>query len=108
VLALVSSMQLLVIVFRNSLEPDVRPLLQALGVDAFTAVPKVIGVGAAGKALDSFTWPGFNSIVLAAVSDGEADRVVGGLAAFRDRAAERQHGAEIPLRVFALPCRQAV
>ena len=38
----------------------------------------------------------------------EAARLVRGLAAFRDTARARQDGATIPLRVFVLPCDQAL
>lgn len=101
-------MQMLLIVSRNSLQDDVLALLKDLGVRAFTDLPKVFGVGEAGTRFGSFEWPGFNSLILVALEDEQARRVVDRLTAFRDRAAEVQRGAKIPLRVFVVPCTQAL
>jgi hypothetical protein len=101
-------MRMVMIVFRNSLEDDVLAVLRGLDVIAYTDLPKVFGVGEAGMAFHSFTWPGFNSMILAALEDSDAARLVRGLAAFRDTARARQDGATIPLRVFVLPCDQAL
>jgi hypothetical protein len=103
-----TDMQMVMIVFRNSLEDDVLAVLRALDVVAYTDFPKVFGVGEAGMAFHSFTWPGFNSMILAALEDSDAARLVRGLAAFRDSARARQDGAAIPLRAFVFPCDQAV
>jgi nitrogen regulatory protein PII len=101
-------MKMLMIVFRESLEEDIMKRLKELGVKAFTELPSVIGAGEAGAAFHSFATPGANSIVLTALSEDQADRVVKGLHAFREQLTQQQHGAYIPLRVFALPCEQVV
>jgi hypothetical protein len=103
-----TDMQMVMIVFRNSLEDEVLAVLRGLDVIAYTDLPKVFGVGEAGMAFHSFVWPGFNSIILAALEDGDAARLVRGLVTFRDAARARQDGATIPLRVFVLPCDQAL
>jgi len=43
-------------------------------------------------------------MILVALPEAEADSVVAELKAFRDLQIEKQHGAKIPLRVFAVPC----
>jgi hypothetical protein len=101
-------MQMVMIVFRNSLEKDVLAVLRELDVAAYTDLPKVFGVGEAGMAFHSFTWPGFNSMILAALDDVHASQLVRALENFRDSARARQEGATIPLRVFVLPCTQAI
>jgi hypothetical protein len=101
-------MQMLMIVFRNSLEEEVLGVLRELDVAAYTDLPKVFGVGEAGMAFHSFTWPGFNSMILAALDDPDARQLARALEDFRDAAQARQDGATIPLRVFVLPCTQAV
>ncbi|HXJ84868.1 MAG TPA: hypothetical protein VMS64_40025 [Candidatus Methylomirabilis sp.] len=101
-------MKMLMIVSRSSLLDDLLGLLAELGVNASTQLPEVHGQGEAGSALGTFANPGSNSVVLAAVDDGAAERVAGELRAFRDRNATRQRGAQIPLRVFVLPCTQVV
>jgi hypothetical protein len=90
------------------MDEDIRQLLQNLDVKAFTEAPKVFGIGEAGKADSSFEWPGFNSMILAAMEDDQAAQVIEALRAFRDRLSKRQTGAKIPMRVFVLPCERAV
>lgn len=104
-------MKMLMIVFRESLEGDVMNVLKELGVTAFTELPSVVGAGetrAAFQSFRSFASPQSNSMVLTALADEQAEKVIAGLRAYRDRSAQRQHGAYIPLRVFALPCDQVV
>ena len=101
-------MKMLLVVFRHSLEDEILELLKSLDVKAFTEAPKVFGIGEAGAALHSFTYPGFNSMILTVLAEDQAERVMEGFKAFRDRLAQQQHGAKIPLRVFALPCEEVV
>ena len=101
-------MRMVMIIFRQSLEDDILRLFEELRVQAFTESPKVFGVGEAGSAFTSFAWPGHNCMIFSALADDQAGRVVEGLRALRDRLARGQHGAAIPIRVFLLPCEQAV
>jgi len=101
-------MKMLLIVFRESLEEEIHGLLQEHHVKAFTELHKVGGTGETGAAFHSFSWPGVNSMILTALSDDEAKRLVEGFKMFRDQRAQQQHGAKIPLRVFVLPCEQLV
>lgn len=101
-------MKMLLLVFRDSLEEEIHRLLNKLGVQAFTEITKVSGTGEAGAAFHSFTWPGANMMILTALTEDHAERVVEGLKAFRDELAQQQHGSKIPLRVFVLPCEQVV
>lgn len=99
---------MLLIVFRSSLESDVLALLRDLRVKAFTNVPEVLGAGEAGIALHSFPWPGSNSMILIALDEREAERVVAAVRGLYDRMASAQRGVSIPLRVFVVPCIQAI
>ena len=99
---------MLMIVSRSSLLDDLLRVLAELGVNASTHLPEVHGRGEAGSALGTFAHPGSNSVVLAAVDDTAAERVGAELRAFHDRTAARQRGAQIPFRVFVLPCTQVV
>ena len=47
-------------------------------------------------------------MILAAMEEEQADRVVARLKAFRDQLAQRQQGAKIPMRVFILPCERVL
>jgi len=101
-------MQMVVVVFRGSLESEVLKVLAKSGVHAYTDLPHVVGVGKSGARLDSFERPGFNALIFTVLEDQDAQRLVDRLREFRDRAAARQHGAEIPLRAFMLPCIQVI
>jgi len=101
-------MQMLMIVSRSSLLEDLLELLAGLGVDATTQLPDVHGVGKAGAALGTFESPASNALVFAALEDERALKVVAELTAFRDRSAARRPGARMALRVFVLPCTQAL
>ena len=101
-------MKMLMIVFRESLEEDIRQLLQELGVRAFTEMHDITGVGEAGAAFASLSWPAHNNMVLAALPEADAEVVVAALRRFRDQQIKNQGGAKIPLKVFALPCELVV
>jgi hypothetical protein len=101
-------MKMLMIIFKESLEEDIRELLNQHRVKAFTEMHDLTGVGEAGSTLHSLSWPGFNNMVLAALPEPEADTVIAALQGFRDRLMQKQSGAKIPLRVFSLPCEMVV
>ena len=101
-------MKMLLIVFRESLEEDIQGLLSKYHVRAFTEMHDVTGKGEAGAAFHSLSWPAFNNMILAALPESEADAVVAALKDYRDRQMQKQGGAKIPLRVFALPCELVV
>jgi nitrogen regulatory protein PII len=99
-------MRMVAIVFRQSLETEILAVLRACHVRSFTDIAAVLGSGASGAARDTFTEPGVNSIVFAALAEPDVDRVVTALRTFRDRAAVRRHGSAVPVHVFVLPCEQ--
>jgi hypothetical protein len=101
-------MKMLLVVFRQSLDDDMRELLRDLKLKAFTEAPKVLGIGEAGQAGGTLKEQGYNSLILSALEDGHAIIVISKLQAFRDELSRNQHGAKIPLRVFVLPCEQVV
>jgi hypothetical protein len=101
-------MKMLLIVYRESLEEEIHGLLQQHGVSAFTELQHVAGAGETGRAFHSFTWPGTNGLILTALPDTEANRLLQGLKSYRDERVKEQHGAKFPLRVFTFPCDLAV
>lgn len=101
-------MQLVLLVYRTSLEHEVLTILRRCEVSAFTRVPEVWGAGTSGLALHTFAEPGFNAMVLVALTDAKVAALVTALRDFRDAAVARQRGAALPLHVFLLPCRQVL
>jgi len=101
-------MKMLLVIFRESLDKDIRRLLRDLNLKAFTEAPKVLGIGEAGRAADTYDHPGFNSLILSALEDDQAGQIIASLKTFRDHLSRKQKGAKIPLRVFVLPCEQVL
>jgi hypothetical protein len=56
-------MKMVMVLYRRSLDQDIRHLLKGLDITAFTEAPKVLGIGEAGQAFGSFTWPGHHAII---------------------------------------------
>ena len=101
-------MKMLMIIYRESLEEEIRGMLHSHHVKAFTELHKVGGTGETGAAFHAFTWPGLNGMIFTALPDDAVECVVEGFKAFRAERCHDQHGAKIPLRVFVLPCVQMV
>lgn len=101
-------MKMLMIVFRESLVEQVHALLKEYDVNAFSELHNVDEKGATGSTSQFFLAPATNRMILAAVSDQLAYRLIDVLTRFRLEQ-ETTHGDSIfPLHVFVLPCEQAV
>jgi len=96
------------LIFRSSLEADVFPLLRDLRVKTFSDVPEILGVGQTGIAFHSFPSPDFNCMILAALDECEAHRVILGVREFHDRLRKVQDDSYVPIHLFVLPCTQAI
>ena len=66
-------------------DAEVRALLEGLGIDAWTCLPRASGRGPrTGAREDDHVWPGYNAVTLAVVDDALAARALEALRAFRD------------------------
>lgn len=101
-------MKMLMMIFKESLEEEIQELLSEHHVSAFTQMHDVTGVGEGGATLHSLSFPGFNNMILAAMPDPDANKVVAALKTYRDGLAKKQGNDKIPLRVFSLPCDMVV
>ena len=98
-------MQMVMMVFRTSLEHDLLPWIEQEELP-FTRIDSALGKGATGTIPGRAMWGGSNSILLLAIPDER-------LASFRDRAHEfhdelvgRHKGIGTPFHTFILPCIQ--
>jgi len=98
----------MLIIFRSSLEQDVLHILERERIAAFTILPGVLGVGDSGRALHAFPWPASNTLLLTALDEAGKARLLAALSSFRGDAERHQHGAPVALRVFTVPCQQAL
>jgi hypothetical protein len=98
-------MQMLMMVFRTSLQSEVLPLVEQEKLP-FTRLDGVQGKGAAGSVSGSVPWGGSNTVLLLAVPDER-------LSPFRERVHQFQDGLKahaksvgVPFHTFVLPCIQ--
>jgi len=100
-------MDMLMIVFRTSLEEPVHELLQACGVKAYTKFPKTAGTGQSGATEGEWFSAGGNSVIFVSLEAVQRDKVGD---AVKSWCAEAQHsGWDKPaIRIFSWPCTQII
>ena len=101
-------MKMLMIVFRQSIVEQIHALLKEYDVNAFTELHNVAGRGETGPNVQFFLSPGANSMILTAVSEQLAYRLIDGFTRLKAEQGMRQHDKTFPLHVFLLPCEQVV
>ncbi|OQW33389.1 MAG: hypothetical protein A4E19_02970 [Nitrospira sp. SG-bin1] len=101
-------MKMLVIVFRESLVEQVHGLLNEYEVNAFSELHNVAGKGSTGSTSQFFLAPTTNRMILVAVSDQSAYRLIDAFTRFRLEQEAAKGDNIFPLHVFVLPCEQAV
>ena len=101
-------MKMLVIVFRESLGEQIHALLKTYDVAAYSELHNVTGKGATGLTSQFFLAPATNRMILTAVSDQLAHRLIDAFARFRLEQEAAKDTSIVPLHVFVLPCEQAV
>ena len=98
-------MKMLLIVFRQSVVEHIHTLLKEYEVTAFTELHNVADRGKTGPTVQFFLSPGANSMILTAVSEQLAYRLIDGFTRFK---AEQGKGQHDHVHVFLLPCEQVV
>lgn len=101
-------MKMLLIVFRQSLAEHIHALLREYDVNAFTELHNVAGRGETGPTVPFLLSPGANCMILTAVSEQVAYRLIDGFTRFKAEQGMRQDDNTLPLHVFILPCEQVV
>lgn len=101
-------MEMLVIVFRESLVEQVHGLLNEYEVTSYSELQNVTGKGATGLTSQFFLAPSTNRMILAAVPEQSAHRLIDGFKRFRLGQEASSGDLMFPLHVFVLPCEQVV
>lgn len=101
-------MKMLLIVFRQSMVEHIHALLREYDVNAFTELHNVAGRGETGPTVQFLLSPGANCMILTAVSEPLAYRLIDGFTRFKAEQKMRQDDNMLPLHVFLLPCDQVV
>jgi len=98
-------MNMLLIVFHQSIVEHIHALMKEYEVSAFTELHNVAGRGETGPTVQFFLSPGSNSMILTAVSEQLAYRLIDGFTRFNAAAGI---GRLDNVHQFVLPCEQAV
>ena len=98
-------MKMLLIVFRQSIVEHVHALLKEYEVNAFTELHNVAGRGETGPSVQFLLSPGANAMILTAVPEQLAYRIIDAFTRFK---AEQGKGQHDHVHVFILPCEQVV
>ena len=101
-------MKMLVIVFRESLVEQVHALLNEYEVSAFSELHNVAGKGVTGPTSQFFLAPTTNRMILVAVSDQLAYRLIDAFTRFRLEQEAAKGDSVFPLHVFVLSCEQVM
>ena len=101
-------MRMLLIVFRESITDHVHRLMKDYEVNAYTELQNVGGRGETGPTLHFSLSPGTNRMILAAIPDQVAYRLIDGFTRFKAEHSTSQLDESLPLHVFSLPCEQVV
>jgi nitrogen regulatory protein PII len=101
-------MKMLLIVFRQSMVEHVHALLKEYDVNAFSELHNVAGRGETGPSVQFFLSPGANCMILTAVSEQLAYRLIDGFTRLKAEQGLHQKDNTFPLHVFILPCEQVV
>jgi hypothetical protein len=100
-------MDMLMIVFRSSLNERVLEILRLCEVMAYTRIPEATGTGQSGTTEGVSFYSGGNSVILVSLESVQRDKVVGAIKAW---CAEAQHSGWVKpaIRVFSWPCTQLI
>lgn len=101
-------MKMLLIVFRQSMVEHVHALLKEYDVNAFSELHNVAGRGETGPSVQFFLSPGANCMILTAVSEQLAYRLIDGFTRLKAEQGLHQKDNTFSLHVFILPCEQVV
>jgi len=101
-------MKMLMIVFRESIVQHIHALLKEHQITSFSEIHNVEGQGETGPSVKSFFSPGANCMILTAVQEPAAARLIDAFTRFRETHGLHEHGNTFPLHVFALPCEKVV
>lgn len=101
-------MDMMMIVFRQSLQVRVHEILRSCDVHAYTEIPETVGTGQSGPAEGISFYPGSNNVILVALESAQRDQVAGAIKTWCDETLQRSGWVKPAVRVFTWPCAQPV
>lgn len=96
-------MKMLTIICRNTLETEVRRLLNDLAVDGYTVTSGLGGKGQSGS-VSEHNWTERNVSFMTALEDARVADLADAVKQLYVRLLDANQGEEVPLKVFVQPC----
>jgi nitrogen regulatory protein PII len=96
-------MKMLTIICRDTLEGEVRRVLNHLGVKGYTVTAGLGGKGLTGT-VSEHGWTDRNVSFMLALEDDQVTPTANALKQLYMKLLEANHGEEVPLKVFLQPC----
>jgi nitrogen regulatory protein PII len=96
-------MKMLTIICRDTVEGDVRRLLNDLDVKGYTVASGLGGKGQSGS-VSEYNWMERNVSFTIALEDQSVTALADAIKQLYLRLLDANHGAEVPLKVFLQPC----
>jgi nitrogen regulatory protein PII len=100
-------MKMLTIICRNTLEAEVRRLLNDLAVDGYTVTSGLGGKGQTGS-VSEHNWTERNVSFMTALEDERVAALADAVKQLYMRLLEANQGEEVPLKAFVQPCQVIV
>lgn len=69
--------KLLTLIYDSAIDETLMELLEELGVEAYTKIFNAHGLGGRGRKENTPVWPGTNHLILIAIAEPEARRIIG-------------------------------
>lgn len=96
-------MKMLTIICRDTLEGEVRRVLNDLNVKGYTVASGLGGKGQSGS-VSEHSWTDRNVSFMVALEDQYVPALADAIKQLYVRVLEANHGQEVPLKVFLQPC----
>ena len=96
-------MKMLTIICRDTLEGEVRRVLNDLNVKGYTVASGLGGKGQSGS-VSEHSWTDRNVSFMVALEDQYVPALADAIKQLYLRVLEANHGQEVPLKVFLQPC----
>ncbi|HEU4505767.1 MAG TPA: hypothetical protein VFR79_13095 [Nitrospira sp.] len=96
-------MKMLTIICRDTLEGEIRRVLNDLNVKGYTVASGLGGKGQSGS-VSEHSWTDRNVSFMVALEDQHVGALADAIKQLYLRVLEANHGQEVPLKVFLQPC----
>jgi nitrogen regulatory protein PII len=104
-------MKMLIIMFRATLESQLLEVLKKQGVEAYSEMYNVHGMGETGRVSENYgwtDWPGTNSMFIVVLPEDRAENLVAEIKQLRGGGENDPHRPKLPLRLFVQDCVQHI